>query len=228
MYEEGGSPFATPPRAHSASSIPHGSGRGGAAGAGEQAFRSPLDLALSGGIGNSNKADVTISSTNNNLPAHYGGMFNSGLHAAPPPPPPDPLSTITVPPAVPPPHSKFWDNPPPSFSSLQAAATAAAAAAAATAAPSSSRLSAPTSSAASASQFSAASAGNNSSSSVPPQCTKYSQLLAVLEEMGKDIRPSYAGSKSSSERLKRGIVHARILVREALAEADRGAAAGPQ
>jgi len=30
--------------------------------------------------------------------------------------------------------------------------------------------------------------------------------------MSKDIRPTYAGSKSSAERLKRGIVYARILV----------------
>ena len=41
--------------------------------------------------------------------------------------------------------------------------------------------------------------------------------------MSKDIRPSYAGSKSSAERLKRGIAHARILVREAEIEADRNA-----
>ena len=50
------------------------------------------------------------------------------------------------------------------------------------------------------------------------QVSKYNQLLALLEEMNKDVRPSYAGSKSSSERLKRGIAHARILVREALLE----------
>ena len=53
--------------------------------------------------------------------------------------------------------------------------------------------------------------------------SKYSQLLAVIEEIGKDIRPTYAGNKSSAERLKRGIVHARILVREALMEAERSA-----
>jgi hypothetical protein len=53
--------------------------------------------------------------------------------------------------------------------------------------------------------------------------SKYNQLLAVLEEMSKDVKPSYAGSKSSAERLKRGIAHARILVREALIEADRSA-----
>ncbi len=54
---------------------------------------------------------------------------------------------------------------------------------------------------------------------------KYNQLLSVLEEMGKDIRPTYAGSKSSSERLKRGIVHARVLVREAISEVEKSSAA---
>ena len=51
--------------------------------------------------------------------------------------------------------------------------------------------------------------------------SKYAQLLAVIEDMGKDIRPTYAGSKTSTERLKRGIMHARILVRECLMECDR-------
>ncbi|XP_063235553.1 cyclin-dependent kinase 2-associated protein 2-like [Bacillus rossius redtenbacheri] len=57
----------------------------------------------------------------------------------------------------------------------------------------------------------------------PPGQSKYAQLLAVIEEMGKDIRPTYAGSKSSAERLKRCIVHARILVRECLVETERSA-----
>ena len=52
--------------------------------------------------------------------------------------------------------------------------------------------------------------------------SKYNQLLAVLQDMEKDIRPSYAGSKSSTERLKRGIVHSRILIREALADIEKG------
>ena len=47
------------------------------------------------------------------------------------------------------------------------------------------------------------------------------QLLSVIEDMGKDIRPTYACSKSSAERLKRGIIHARILVRECLMEIER-------
>ena len=53
--------------------------------------------------------------------------------------------------------------------------------------------------------------------------SKQAQLLAVIEDMGKDIRPTYTGSKSSAERLKRGIVHARKLVRECLLETERSA-----
>ena len=53
--------------------------------------------------------------------------------------------------------------------------------------------------------------------------SKYSQLLAVIEDMGRDIRPTYSGSRTSAERLKRGIVHARILVRECLMECERSA-----
>lgn len=56
-----------------------------------------------------------------------------------------------------------------------------------------------------------------------PSQSKYGQLLAVIEDMGKDIRPTYAGSKTSAERLKRGIMHARILVRECLMECDKAA-----
>ena len=52
--------------------------------------------------------------------------------------------------------------------------------------------------------------------------SKYNHILSVLQDMEKDIRPSYAGSKSSTERLKRGIVHSRILIREALADIEKG------
>ena len=62
-----------------------------------------------------------------------------------------------------------------------------------------------------------------SSNAAASQMSKYNQLLTLLDEMSKDIRPSYAGSKSSAERLKRGIAHARILVREAEIEAERNA-----
>jgi hypothetical protein len=39
--------------------------------------------------------------------------------------------------------------------------------------------------------------------------------------MSKDVRPCYAGSKSSNERLKRSIMQAKLLVKEALAESER-------
>lgn len=42
-----------------------------------------------------------------------------------------------------------------------------------------------------------------SGSSQVPQ-SKYAELLAIIEELGKEIRPTYAGSKSAMERLKRG------------------------
>lgn len=53
--------------------------------------------------------------------------------------------------------------------------------------------------------------------------SKYSQLLAVIEELGKDIRPTYTGNRMTVERLKREIIHARILVRECLIETERSA-----
>ena len=58
-------------------------------------------------------------------------------------------------------------------------------------------------------------------SSVMDSQSKYNQLLSLLQDMEKDIRPSYAGSKSSIERLKRGIIHSRILIREAIAEIEK-------
>ncbi|XP_069611994.1 cyclin-dependent kinase 2-associated protein 1 isoform X1 [Ranitomeya imitator] len=60
------------------------------------------------------------------------------------------------------------------------------------------------------------------SSNQVPQ-SKYAELLLIIEELGKEIRPTYAGSKSAMERLKRGIIHARGLVRECLAETERNA-----
>merc|ERR1712223_165547 len=74
--------------------------------------------------------------------------------------------------------------------------------------------------------LSAAAASNSGSGAgaLDPQSqSKYQQLLSVIEEMSKDIRPTYAGSKSSAERLKRGIVYARILVRDCLMETERSA-----
>lgn len=53
------------------------------------------------------------------------------------------------------------------------------------------------------------------------QQSKYAALLTVIEELGRDVRPTYAGNKLAAERLKRGIVHARVLTRECMSEADR-------
>ncbi|CAK9802287.1 Cyclin-dependent kinase 2-associated protein 1 [Anthophora plagiata] len=58
--------------------------------------------------------------------------------------------------------------------------------------------------------------------SVPGQ-SKYVQLLNVIEELGHEVRPTYAGSRTSIEKIKRGIVLARMLVRECLVETEKSA-----
>lgn len=51
--------------------------------------------------------------------------------------------------------------------------------------------------------------------------SKYNQLLAVIDEMSKDLRPTYLGSKTSTDRFKRGITQAKILIKECMAENER-------
>lgn len=51
--------------------------------------------------------------------------------------------------------------------------------------------------------------------------TKYNQLLALIEELGKDVKPTYTANRNCAERLKRGIIHARVLVRECLHEIEK-------
>eukprot|EP00794_Sanderia_malayensis_P014356 gene14358-15852_t len=51
--------------------------------------------------------------------------------------------------------------------------------------------------------------------------SKYGELLNVIEDLGREIKPTYAGSKMAQERLKKGIMHARTLVRECLLEVDK-------
>lgn len=53
--------------------------------------------------------------------------------------------------------------------------------------------------------------------------SKYSQLVSIIEDVGREIRPSYAGNKISAERVKRGIIQARIVVRECLVETEKSA-----
>ena len=55
---------------------------------------------------------------------------------------------------------------------------------------------------------------------------KYKQLLAVIEEMSKDVKPILSGSKTGAERFKRLIVQARVLVRECLNDINSQGNAG--
>uniref|UniRef100_A0A8C6QU43 Cyclin-dependent kinase 2-associated protein 1 n=1 Tax=Nannospalax galili TaxID=1026970 RepID=A0A8C6QU43_NANGA len=57
--------------------------------------------------------------------------------------------------------------------------------------------------------------------------SKYAELLAIVEELGKEIRPTYTGSKSAMERLKRDITLEACLVQECLAETERNARSKP-
>jgi hypothetical protein len=54
-----------------------------------------------------------------------------------------------------------------------------------------------------------------------PNHSRYQQLLGIIDEMGKDIRNTYLGNKNSSERLKRAIASARILVKDCQLECER-------
>nr|XP_058147125.1 cyclin-dependent kinase 2-associated protein 2-like [Dasypus novemcinctus] len=51
----------------------------------------------------------------------------------------------------------------------------------------------------------------------------YMELLSVIEEMGKEIQPTYAGKRSTMQCMKRGIIHAWVLVKEGLAETEQNA-----
>ncbi|CAG5097240.1 Oidioi.mRNA.OKI2018_I69.XSR.g14992.t1.cds [Oikopleura dioica] len=55
----------------------------------------------------------------------------------------------------------------------------------------------------------------------PRMTEKFEDLVGVIDELGKDVRPTYAGSKSAQERLKRGLQHARQLVRECQLEGEK-------
>lgn len=57
-----------------------------------------------------------------------------------------------------------------------------------------------------------ANSNNSNNNSNNNGMSKYAQLLSVIEEMGRDIRPTYANGRSSGERLKRSIIHAKVSV----------------
>lgn len=50
--------------------------------------------------------------------------------------------------------------------------------------------------------------------------SRYNQLLSVIKEMSRDLKPVYSGSKSSLDRFKRGIAQAKLLTRECSYEID--------
>ena len=41
--------------------------------------------------------------------------------------------------------------------------------------------------------------------------TRYNELLRIIEELGKDVKPTYAGSKNAAERLRKGMVFEQYL-----------------
>lgn len=54
---------------------------------------------------------------------------------------------------------------------------------------------------------------------------RYSQLLEVIKEMSQDLKPVYASSsRTSSDRFKRGMTQAKLLIRECLLESERSMA----
>ncbi|XP_015175804.1 PREDICTED: cyclin-dependent kinase 2-associated protein 1-like [Polistes dominula] len=63
----------------------------------------------------------------------------------------------------------------------------------------------------------------SNTTTIAPGQSRYIQLLKVIEELGREIRPCYAGSRSSAEKVKRGLMTARTLVRECLGETERTA-----
>lgn len=51
--------------------------------------------------------------------------------------------------------------------------------------------------------------------------SRYNILLNMIEELKKDVRPTYACSKTSAERLKRNINLARVEIRNCIMELER-------
>ncbi|CAB3402009.1 unnamed protein product [Caenorhabditis bovis] len=53
-----------------------------------------------------------------------------------------------------------------------------------------------------------------------PGTPNYQQLLNIIEEIGRDLRASYTFNKITTDRLKRNIINARVLVRGCLVDAE--------
>ncbi|KAJ8664330.1 hypothetical protein QAD02_005992 [Eretmocerus hayati] len=64
---------------------------------------------------------------------------------------------------------------------------------------------------------------NNASMKLTNGMSKYAELLDVIEELGQHLRPSYAGHRGSAEKMRQGVIRARVLVKECLIETEKSA-----
>ena len=62
---------------------------------------------------------------------------------------------------------------------------------------------------------------NNNASHGKSTNANYQKLLQMIDEISKDIKPSYLGNKNSTERLKRAVASARILIKDCQVECER-------
>jgi hypothetical protein len=69
--------------------------------------------------------------------------------------------------------------------------------------------------------FVSANSNLSSNSQAPGLQSRYNVLLGIIEELKKDIRPTYALSKTSAERVKRNINLARSEIRNCILEMER-------
>ena len=51
--------------------------------------------------------------------------------------------------------------------------------------------------------------------------SRYNDLLKVIGDIGRDVKPAYTNSKVSADRLKKNIMIARGVLRECLTELDK-------
>lgn len=54
--------------------------------------------------------------------------------------------------------------------------------------------------------------------------THYNELLKTIEEIGRDVKPSYTNNKVSTDRLKKNIMIARGVLRDCMGDLERLAA----
>ena len=50
---------------------------------------------------------------------------------------------------------------------------------------------------------------------------RYEELLSLVGDMGREVKPAYTGNKNSAERLKKSILAARGIVKELMVETEK-------